>query len=121
MELAGDGQEGIEKALQGHFDVIPYGSTNATPGGVEATRKLREQVIRARSLRSPRTRCKRIGKRCLNVGCTDYLTKPIQRNHLVRVIEKLASSAESPQAKNTCLIPHPSSDTEHLEPIIYLI
>lgn len=95
VDLASDGVEGIEKAMAGNFDVVLMDLQMARMGGVEATRVLRQRgytrlivALTAHALQEDR-------QRCLSVGCTEYLTKPVQRTHLVQVIERVAQLIKS--------------------------
>jgi len=105
VELANDGLEGVDKALAAHFDVVLMDLQMPRLGGVDATRILRSKgydrpivALTAHSLQEDR-------QRCMNVGCTDYLTKPVQRSLLVQVIERAAQRkgvvpTESPHFKH---------------------
>lgn len=97
VETANDGVEAIEKALGQTFDVVLMDLQMPRLGGVEATRMLRARgyqkpivALTAHSLHEDR-------ERCLNVGCTDYLTKPVQRSLLVQVIERVARGTSADQ------------------------
>jgi signal transduction histidine kinase len=90
VDLAGDGEEAIDKALAKAYDIVLMDLQMPKLGGVEATKRLREQgferpivALTAHALKGDR-------QKCLSVGCTDYLTKPIQRQHLVQVLERVA-------------------------------
>jgi signal transduction histidine kinase len=90
VDLANDGIEAIDRALAQTYDVILMDLQMPRLGGVEATRILRGKgytrpivALTAHGLKEDR-------QRCLSVGCTDYLTKPIQRTHLVQVLERVA-------------------------------
>ena len=94
IEVVGEaatGQEAIELAASLQPEVILMDLQMPRLGGVEATKILRERgysrpivALTAHALKEDRVRC-------LSVGCTDYLTKPIERAHLVRVLEKVTS------------------------------
>jgi signal transduction histidine kinase/ActR/RegA family two-component response regulator len=92
VDLANDGMEAIDRALAQTYDVILMDLQMPRLGGVEATRILRSKgytrpivALTAHGLKEDR-------QRCLSVGCTDYLTKPIQRTHLVQVLERVAGN-----------------------------
>ena len=84
--------EAVHKAWQDAYDVVLMDIQMPRLGGVEATKILRERgytrpivALTAHALKEDRMRC-------MHVGCTDYLTKPIQRAHLVRVLERVTTS-----------------------------
>jgi len=100
VQLANDGVEAVEKALAHEYDVVLMDLQMPRLGGVEATRILREKgyqrpivALTAHALNVDR-------QRCISVGCTDYLTKPIQRAHLVQVIERVARSGRPPVSQH---------------------
>jgi signal transduction histidine kinase/ActR/RegA family two-component response regulator len=89
VEMASDGEEAVEKATGQSFNVILMDLQMPKLGGLEATRILRDRgckdpivALTARTLTDDY-------RRCLSMGCTDYLTKPIQKERLVRVLEKV--------------------------------
>ena len=89
IELASDGVEAVQMAMRDRFDVVLMDLQMPRCSGVEATKILREKgylqpivALTAHALKEDRLAC-------LKVGCTDYLTKPIQRTHLMQVLEKI--------------------------------
>jgi signal transduction histidine kinase len=90
IELANDGLEAVHKAMEKSYDVVLMDLQMPRLGGVEATRILREKGFTQPIVALTAHAMKEDRQRCLRVGCTDYLTKPIQRAHLVRVLEKVA-------------------------------
>jgi CheY-like chemotaxis protein/nitrogen-specific signal transduction histidine kinase len=90
VDLANDGLEGIEKALSDSFDVILMDLQMPRLGGVEATRMLRAKGYKQPIVALTAHAMQEDRQRCISVGCSDYLTKPVQRSHLVQVIERVA-------------------------------
>ncbi|MBF0293736.1 MAG: response regulator [Magnetococcales bacterium] len=82
VEIAGDGQEGVRKAMEGRADVILMDMQMPVMDGLEATRRIREWEARegreptpivamtANALSGDR-------ERCLEAGMNDYLAKPV--------------------------------------------
>lgn len=89
VDLANDGVEAIDRATAGFYDVVLMDLQMPRLGGVEATRILRERGYTRPIVALTAHAMKEDRMRCLNVGCTDYLTKPIQRSHLMNVLERV--------------------------------
>lgn len=90
VEVASNGQEGIEKALRGNFKVVLMDIQMPELDGYEATIRLRKQgydrpiiALTAHALKEERDRS-------LKVGCTDHLTKPIDRRMLIQEVARFA-------------------------------
>lgn len=86
VETAANGFEGVQKALKNSYDIVLMDIQMPVMDGYTATRKLREAgytrpiiALTAHAMKDDR-------ERCLNAGCTDYLTKPIRVDHLVRIL-----------------------------------
>ena len=86
VDLAGDGLEAVNKAMGRRYDLVLMDLQMPRLGGIEATRMLREKgylqpivALTAHALQGDRAKC-------LSVGCTDYLTKPVPRAELERVL-----------------------------------
>nr|WP_269810577.1 ATP-binding protein [Kineosporia rhizophila] len=90
VTTAGDGAEALAIAQDGHFDLIFLDRHMPRMDGLQTSRALRE---------NPRTRDVFIvaltaagedqKDECLEAGMDDYLTKPISRASLVRLLEKV--------------------------------
>ena len=90
IALASDGLEAVRMANAAAFDMVFMDLQMPRLGGVEATKILRDNgytqpivALAAPGIRQDRTAC-------INVGCDEYLTKPIQRQDLVAVFKKMA-------------------------------
>lgn len=90
VELAENGAEGMKKALAGDFGVVLMDIQMPEMDGYEATSKLRERgyarpiiALTAHALKEDRDRC-------FKAGCSDHLTKPIDRTKLIAQISSLA-------------------------------
>jgi CheY-like chemotaxis protein len=85
---AENGLEGVKVATQNLPDVVLMDVQMAVMDGHTATRKLRSSgfskpiiALTAHAMREERDKC-------FESGCTDFLTKPIQRDHLIEVLSR---------------------------------
>ena len=86
MDTANNGEEGVEKAQDGGYDVILMDMQMPVLDGYQATRQLRAQgfktpiiALTAHALVEERTKTK-------DAGCTAHITKPIDTNLLIETI-----------------------------------
>jgi CheY-like chemotaxis protein len=93
VDLASNGQEGMDKALTKNYKVILMDIQMPFLDGYEATMQLRSQgytrpiiALTAHALKEERDRC-------LKVGCNDHLTKPIDRRQLISQVARIVSQA----------------------------
>jgi two-component system sensor kinase len=90
VEVAPDGEKGVEKALSSAYDAILMDMQMPNMDGFEATHLLRERglttpiiAITASAMPEDRTRC-------LNIGCSDYVSKPTTIPNLIATVVKYA-------------------------------
>ena len=88
VDIAQDGSIAIEKALTTSYEVILMDMQMPRIDGYTATSILRRSgltqpiiALTAHAMREDR-------ERCLQVGCTDYLTKPIDANSLLECLSR---------------------------------
>ncbi len=95
VTLANDGREAIAKALSHPIDVILMDIQMPEVDGYQATAALREAgftnpiiALTAHALAEDR-------QRCLQAGCCDYLSKPIDRARLIGLVTTYAHQARA--------------------------
>ncbi len=88
VSVAENGLEALDKARAKDFDLILMDIQMPEMDGYEATRRLREEgmtmpiiALTAHALNEHRTKA-------LQIGFTDFLTKPVQHEALLRTVEK---------------------------------
>ncbi|HYX38333.1 MAG TPA: response regulator [Oligoflexus sp.] len=89
--IAHDGHEGIERALSGEFDVVLMDILMPHLNGNEAT-----QMLRSKGYQKPILALSAQGRagdreRSMLAGCNEYLTKPIDIDHLLQTIAKFTA------------------------------
>ncbi|KYG65569.1 hypothetical protein AZI86_00365 [Bdellovibrio bacteriovorus] len=86
VDLASDGMLGIEKALQGNYDLVLMDLQMPVMDGYTATQKLRERGFEKPIIALSAHAMNEVRLECLNVGCDDYLTKPIDFDQLIKFV-----------------------------------
>jgi CheY-like chemotaxis protein len=99
VTVAENGREAVDVALSQPFDMIFMDVQMPVLDGYSATRELREKQLDTPiiALTAHAMACDR--KTCLDAGCDDYLSKPIDQNELQRVLSKYLSE---PQKRTAC-------------------
>lgn len=88
VELACNGREGVEKGLNGDYNVILMDIQMPEMDGYEATTRLRDMGFKNPILAvTAHTRRENL-EHCLKVGCDDFVCKPINRTLLIQKIKE---------------------------------
>jgi signal transduction histidine kinase/ActR/RegA family two-component response regulator len=94
VTIAENGQEVIEKVASEHFDLILMDIQMPVMNGYEATRALREQQVTIPIIAVTAYAMKGDCEKCLEAGCDDYLSKPIERRELLKKLRKYLFSLQ---------------------------
>jgi PAS domain S-box-containing protein len=89
IEIADNGVEGMSMALKGQYDIVLMDIQMPLMDGYTATHRLREHGFSKPILALTAHAMSEVRQKCLQVGCTDHLPKPINAVDLVRMVQKL--------------------------------
>ncbi len=97
IETATDGAEAVQMASDKHYDIIFMDLAMPNMDGLEATSLIRGEpglnqvtpiiALTANAFAEDR-------ERCLSMGMTDYLSKPINRNHLFEILVRYSPGSK---------------------------
>jgi two-component system, sensor histidine kinase len=88
VDLASNGKEAIEKVKKNNYDLILMDMQMPIMDGYTACAQLIKDSCKIPIVALTANAMKEDRDRCLKVGCKDYLSKPIQRQHLFKVLQK---------------------------------
>lgn len=88
VECAGNGQEGVQQATGGGFDVVLMDVQMPVLDGYEATRTLRTSGFKKPIIALTAHAMKDEREKCLAVGCDHFLTKPLQWTDLISTLAR---------------------------------
>jgi CheY-like chemotaxis protein len=91
VSTAEDGLTGVELAFEGTYDVVLMDVQMPRMDGHQAMRKLRSMGFSRPIVALTAHAMKEERDRCFESGCTDYLTKPVSRDHLIEVVSRYRS------------------------------
>lgn len=96
VTIVENGELAVQQALAGNYDLILMDMQMPVMNGYEATKRLRTEGMDIPVVAL--TASTMVGDRdkCIEAGCDDYLTKPIDRNKLVEMLQKYLSSKVRP-------------------------
>lgn len=92
FDIANNGQEAFEAVQKHKYDVVLMDCNMPVMDGYEATKKIRELgidklpiiALTASALESDK-------KKCLSAGMNDFVSKPIDKNEIVRIMDEIAA------------------------------
>ncbi len=86
IDIANDGQQGLQKALTGSYDLILMDVQMPMLDGYSATEQLRQAGYQKPIIALTAHAMSDSRKKCLDVGFTDYLPKPVDAKKLIEMI-----------------------------------
>ena len=96
VELAADGNEAVTKAMNTPYDIILMDVQMPIMNGYEATSILRAQGYEKPVIALTAHAMKGELERCMNAGCSGYLSKPISTHDLIQCIVEHRPSSITP-------------------------
>ena len=96
VTIAEDGNQALQKVLTKTFDLILMDMQMPHMNGYDATKELRKKGFTTPIVALTANAMKGDDKKCLEVGCDEYLSKPIDRRELLEVIGKYLPSKKTP-------------------------
>ena len=88
VELACNGQEAVEKVLDGSFELIFMDIQMPVMNGFKATKALRREGITIPIVALTANVMKGDDQKCFDAGCSDYLPKPIDHECLREIVSR---------------------------------
>jgi signal transduction histidine kinase/ActR/RegA family two-component response regulator len=95
VDFADNGLSGYAKALANQYDVVLMDVQMPGMDGYTATHKLREAGYRMPIIALTAHVMSDVRQKCLNVGCSGYLPKPINAKELIAAIKRHAHGPQS--------------------------
>jgi len=87
-KIVEDGQKALDVASSEDFDLIFMDIQMPNMNGFEATKLLREKGVQTPIVALTANALKGDDQKCIEAGCSDYMSKPIKREKLLNVLEK---------------------------------
>jgi len=107
VEIAADGRKAVAMAQAGTFDVVLMDMQMPEMDGYDATRLLRQCGYTRPILALTAHSMSGDHDRCLEAGCNDHLSKPVDRERLISAVAMYAGRA--PNASENCSQPEPAA------------
>ena len=91
VEVAGNGQEGIDQAMTGKYDLVLMDMHMPVMDGHEAVRRLREQAYPGTIVAVTASAMSRDSQAAIKAGCDHFISKPISDDFEQRIEDFMAS------------------------------
>jgi two-component system, sensor histidine kinase len=95
VTFANNGQEGVEAALKGSFDLILMDIQMPVLDGYAATEEIRRRGVVIPIIALTGYAMKEDQDRCLKAGCNEFLAKPIHKEKLIATLAKYFQQSKS--------------------------
>ncbi|MBF0496381.1 MAG: response regulator [Deltaproteobacteria bacterium] len=124
LDMAENGQVAVEKFVAGRYDLVLMDIVMPVTDGFEATRRIR-QWEKANS--RPPTEIvaltanafKGDKQKCLDAGCNDYLTKPVNKDRLFKTIQNFVMKKRGDGGIVTTISPLVTGKTDRSQEVTY--
>ena len=111
VTIAEDGNEAVQKALSNPFDLIFMDIEMPNMNGYEGTKAIRKEGLKTPIIALTAYAMKGDDEKCFAAGCNDYISKPIEHEKLLQILNKYLSE----ENKDICRqIDSVKSDVEQL-------
>lgn len=101
VELANDGRIGLQTALRNTYDLILMDMQMPVMDGYTATARLRAAGCTTPIVALTADAMRGSEEKCRSAGCSDFLTKPIDIDVLLRRVSTILTGSPSPAAAST--------------------
>ncbi len=101
VTIVEDGQQAIEQVRKEAFDIIFMDMQMPVVNGYDATQQIKAMGIRTPVIAVTAHAMKGDEQKCIDVGCDDYIAKPIDRKKMEQIISEHLSKKTESQARNT--------------------
>ena len=104
ISIANNGKVAIDMAFKEEFDLILMDMQMPILGGLDAVRWLRESGYQKPIVALTANAMKKDKENCINAGCDNFLTKPINRDDLYRIVGNYLSKDYSEKTLSSKII-----------------
>lgn len=98
VTIVEDGQQAVEKINNGRYDLILMDMQMPVMNGYDATRQIKAMGIQIPVIALTAHAMKGDEEKCRQAGCDDYLTKPIDRTKLEKILRNYLCPVSSTSA-----------------------